>query len=74
MLGIGRVGGILGPIILGAALAADWAAGTLFLAMGIPVLVSGLAVLFLDRRYGTRDGQAAAAVPTPSPAGPSPRT
>jgi AAHS family 4-hydroxybenzoate transporter-like MFS transporter len=70
-LGIGRVGGILGPIILGAALAADWAAGTLFLAMGIPVLVSGLAVLFLDRRYGTRDGQAAAAVPTPSPAEPS---
>jgi AAHS family 4-hydroxybenzoate transporter-like MFS transporter len=53
-LGIGRVGGILGPIVVGAALAAHWSAGAVFYAMAVPVLAAGFAVLYLDRRYKTR--------------------
>jgi MFS transporter, AAHS family, 4-hydroxybenzoate transporter len=53
-LGIGRIGGILGPIIIGAALSAEWSAGPVFYAMAVPVLAAGLAVLVLDRRYGAR--------------------
>jgi MFS transporter, AAHS family, 4-hydroxybenzoate transporter len=53
-LGIGRIGGILGPIVIGAALSAEWSAGAVFYAMAVPVLAAGLAVLVLDRRYGTR--------------------
>jgi AAHS family 4-hydroxybenzoate transporter-like MFS transporter len=53
-LGIGRVGGILGPIVIGAALAAQWSAGAVFYAMAVPMLVAGVAVLLLGRLYGTR--------------------
>ncbi|MCU1628902.1 MAG: tpaK [Pseudonocardia sp.] len=53
-LGIGRVGGILGPIVIGAALAAQWSAGAVFYAMAVPMLVAGVAVLVLGRLYGTR--------------------
>jgi MFS transporter, AAHS family, 4-hydroxybenzoate transporter len=60
-LGVGRVGGILGPIVVGAALAADWSVRTVFFVMGVPVLLAGLAVLVLDRRYGrTREERPAA--------------
>jgi AAHS family 4-hydroxybenzoate transporter-like MFS transporter len=58
-LGIGRIGGILGPIIIGAAIAAEWSAGAVFYAMAVPVLAAGLAVLVLDRRYGTRGAERA---------------
>jgi AAHS family 4-hydroxybenzoate transporter-like MFS transporter len=58
-LGIGRIGGILGPIIVGAAIAAEWSAGAVFYAMAVPVLAAGLAVLVLDRRYGTRAAERA---------------
>lgn len=50
-LGIGRVGGILGPIVVGGALAAQWSARGIFLAMAVPVLAAGLAVLLLHHRY-----------------------
>ncbi|WP_214366163.1 MFS transporter [Pseudonocardia sp. H11422] len=66
-LGIGRVGGILGPIVIGAALAANWSATAVFYAMAVPMLVAGLAVLFLGRRYGTRRSRAADPV-VPAPA------
>jgi AAHS family 4-hydroxybenzoate transporter-like MFS transporter len=58
-LGIGRIGGILGPIIIGAALSAGWSAGAVFYAMAVPVLAAGLAVLVLDRRYGARSAEPA---------------
>jgi AAHS family 4-hydroxybenzoate transporter-like MFS transporter len=57
-LGIGRVGGILGPIVIGAALAAQWSAGAVFYAMAVPMLVAGVAVLLLGRLYGTRRNRA----------------
>lgn len=51
-LGVGRVGGILGPIVVGAALAANWSPSTVFYAMSVPMLAAGLAVLLLGVRYG----------------------
>jgi AAHS family 4-hydroxybenzoate transporter-like MFS transporter len=62
-LGIGRVGGILGPIVIGWALAANWSAGAVFYAMAVPMLVAGLAVLLLGRRYGAGRKDRVAAEP-----------
>ncbi|MGH8417967.1 MAG: MFS transporter [Pseudomonas sp.] len=51
-LGIGRIGGIAGPIVVGAALAVGWSPSAVFYAMAVPMLIAGLLVLFLGRRYG----------------------
>lgn len=51
-LGIGRLGGIAGPLLAGAALGAGWSPNALFYAMSVPMLAAGLAVLVLGRRYG----------------------
>jgi AAHS family 4-hydroxybenzoate transporter-like MFS transporter len=53
-LGVGRVGGILGPIVVGAALARHWSPSAVFYAMSVPMLVAGLTVLALGLRYGRR--------------------
>jgi AAHS family 4-hydroxybenzoate transporter-like MFS transporter len=50
-LGIGRIGGILGPVLLGAALTAGWTPQAAFYVMAGPMLAAGLLVLFLSRRY-----------------------
>jgi AAHS family 4-hydroxybenzoate transporter-like MFS transporter len=49
-LGIGRVGGIAGPLIVGAMLAAGWSHEQLFLTLAIPSAVCGLIVLYLGHR------------------------
>ena len=49
-LGIGRIGGILGPILLGWALMREWPLTTVFYAMAAPMLAAGLLVLFLGAR------------------------
>ncbi|MES4889663.1 MFS transporter [Streptomyces sp. NPDC096012] len=72
-LGIGRVGGILGPIVVGTALAAGWSPSTVFYAMSVPMLAAGLAVVLLGMRYGrSADDSAPSAGPpdaqTPAPA------
>ncbi|HCF1642818.1 MFS transporter [Pseudomonas stutzeri] len=51
-LGIGRIGGIAGPIVVGAALGIGWSPSAVFYGMAIPMLIAGLLVLFLGRRYG----------------------
>jgi AAHS family 4-hydroxybenzoate transporter-like MFS transporter len=51
-LGIGRIGGITGPIVVGAALGMGWSPSAVFYAMAVPMLIAGLLVLFLGRRYG----------------------
>ncbi|GAB3378381.1 MFS transporter [Amycolatopsis echigonensis] len=48
-LGIGRVGGILGPLIIGAALGGGWSAQQVFLALVVPSAVCGALVLYLGR-------------------------
>lgn len=51
-LGIGRIGGILGPILVGLAVAAGWSTTGLFVVMAIPMLVAAVTVLALGRlRY-----------------------
>jgi AAHS family 4-hydroxybenzoate transporter-like MFS transporter len=60
-LGVGRVGGIVGPIVVGAALSMNWSPSGVFYAMSVPMLAAGLAVLLLGRRYG-RQGKLNSAV------------
>jgi AAHS family 4-hydroxybenzoate transporter-like MFS transporter len=49
-LGIGRIGGILGPIVVGFAVAAEWSTTQLFGALAVPMLVAAVTVLALARR------------------------
>ncbi|MFC7511969.1 hypothetical protein ACFQV4_23165 [Streptomyces thermocarboxydus] len=39
-LGVGRVGGILGPILVGAALTLNWSPSAVFYAMAVPMLAA----------------------------------
>lgn len=48
-LGVGRIGEIVGPIAVGAALGMGWSASAVFYAMSVPMLVAGVAVLLLGR-------------------------
>ena len=59
-LGVGRFGGIVGPLVVGAALAADWPEDTVVCVMAFPMTAAGLGILLLGRRYGRRRGTAAA--------------
>lgn len=49
-LGIGRVGGIVGPLVLGSMLSSGWSHEQLFLALAIPSALCGVIVLYLGRR------------------------
>lgn len=49
-LGIGRLGGILGPLVVGAAVAAAWSPAAIFLALSGPMLVCAVLILYLGRR------------------------
>lgn len=61
-LGIGRVGGILGPLVVGAALGGGWRPGSVMTALAVPVLSSGLVILYLGRR-----SRRSAVTPEPAP-------
>jgi AAHS family 4-hydroxybenzoate transporter-like MFS transporter len=49
-LGIGRLGGILGPLVVGAAVSASWSPAAVFLALSGPMLVCAVLILYLGRR------------------------
>lgn len=49
-LGIGRLGGVLGPIVVGAMLTSGWSHGQLFFMLAIPAAVCGLIVAYLGAR------------------------
>lgn len=49
-LGVGRLGGIAGPLILGGMLSAGWTHQQLFLTLAIPSALCGLIVLYLGKR------------------------
>jgi AAHS family 4-hydroxybenzoate transporter-like MFS transporter len=53
-LGIGRLGGVLGPLVVGTALSAGWSAGPVFVALAVPMLLSAPVVLYLGRRSRRR--------------------
>ncbi|MGW0288479.1 MFS transporter [Streptomyces tuirus] len=70
-LGIGRVGGILGPIMVGAALTMNWSPSTVFYAMSVPMLAAGLTVALLGMRYGRSQQGPAQADSAPDTEAPS---
>lgn len=59
-LGIGRVGGIVGPIVVGLGVAAGWSTTQLFTAFAVPMLAAAATVLALaQRRYRDEPAQGA---------------
>lgn len=66
-LGIGRVGGILGPLAVGTAIGAGWSASAVFYALSVPMLLAGLVVLRLGARDRTRSDRG----PVPEPTEPA---
>jgi AAHS family 4-hydroxybenzoate transporter-like MFS transporter len=48
-LGIGRIGSIIGPVLGGFMLSAEWHIPTIFLVGAIPVLIASCAVMVLSR-------------------------
>lgn len=62
-LGIGRLGGIAGPLSAGMLYSAHWTPAEIFRFSAWPVLIAGLAVFVMGRIYGSRP--AAVEVSTP---------
>jgi AAHS family 4-hydroxybenzoate transporter-like MFS transporter len=58
-LGIGRIGGVLGPFVAGLLLTAGWTPSELFYAAAVPVLIGAVAIWLMSQFYG----QAAAQTP-----------
>ncbi|MGA7776197.1 MAG: MFS transporter [Paraburkholderia sp.] len=53
-LGIGRLGGIAGPLVAGMLYSAHWTPADIFRFSAWPVLVAGLSVFVMGRIYGSR--------------------
>jgi MFS transporter, AAHS family, 4-hydroxybenzoate transporter len=49
-LGIGRIGAIIGPVLGGYLLAAQFTPRTLFFLIAVPALMAGLSIFVLGRR------------------------
>jgi AAHS family 4-hydroxybenzoate transporter-like MFS transporter len=52
-LGIGRLGGIGGPLLIGVLLAHQLSAASLFYAAAVPMLLAGSLVMLLGVKYKT---------------------
>jgi AAHS family 4-hydroxybenzoate transporter-like MFS transporter len=52
-LGIGRLGGIGGPLLIGVLLAYQFSAASLFYAAAVPMLLAGILVMLLGIKYKT---------------------
>jgi AAHS family 4-hydroxybenzoate transporter-like MFS transporter len=53
-LGVGRLGGIAGPLVAGMLYSARWTPAEIFRFSAWPVLVAGLGVFVMGRIYGSR--------------------
>lgn len=49
--GIGRIGGVIGPVAAGYAMAAHWRPEWLFYAASAPLALAGLSIAYVNRRY-----------------------
>ncbi|HXI99826.1 MAG TPA: hypothetical protein VNH44_01305, partial [Micropepsaceae bacterium] len=58
-LGIGRIGGVIGPFVAGLLLTAGWTPAQLFYAAAIPMIAGAIAIALMGQFYGN--------VPTPDP-------
>ena len=54
-LGIGRIGGMLGPIFGGFLLSAQLATQFNFLAFAIPCILAAIAILFVQEKYSQKE-------------------
>ncbi|WP_110928176.1 MFS transporter [Bacillus massiliglaciei] len=54
-VGIGRIGAILAPLIIGLLLTADLAPQHAFMAFAIPSFIGGIALLLVQEKYGSFD-------------------
>ena len=52
-LGIGRLGGIGGPLLIGVLMAHQLSAASLFYAAAVPMLLAGILVMLLGIKYKT---------------------
>ncbi len=66
-LGIGRVGSIVGPILGGLMLHAQWDHSSIFLAASVPAFIAAVAVFVMTRTERTRLAQVSAAEALASP-------
>ena len=58
MLGVGRFGAILGPLVAGGLLARGWTGAELFRAAAVPAVISTAAMLALGRALSRSAGEA----------------
>ncbi|OMP66984.1 MFS transporter [Domibacillus epiphyticus] len=54
-LGFGRIGAILAPVLVGLLLAANLAPQNAFMAFAVPSVLGGIALLFVQEKYGSFD-------------------
>jgi AAHS family 4-hydroxybenzoate transporter-like MFS transporter len=57
-LGIGRIGGVIGPFLAGVLLTAGWTPAELFYAASVPMLAGAIAIALMGQFYGSAGGQA----------------
>lgn len=60
-LGIGRIGGVLGPLVVGGLFALQWQVSSIFFVAIVPPIIGALAVLSLGAIAGRRAGEPAVA-------------
>jgi MFS transporter, AAHS family, 4-hydroxybenzoate transporter len=58
-LGIGRIGGVLGPLLVGGLFALNWAVSSIFVIAVIPPIIGAVAVLMLGSTAARRAGEGA---------------
>ena len=54
-VGVGRIGAILAPLVIGLLLATSLAPQSAFMAFAIPSILGGVAFLFVQEKYGSFD-------------------
>lgn len=54
-VGVGRIGSILAPIVIGLLLATNLAPQSAFMAFALPSILGGIALLFVQEKYGSFD-------------------
>lgn len=68
-LGIGRLGGIGGPLLLGALLGLKFEADTIFYAAAVPMLIAGILIVIMGAVYGGPSLRSTPALDTPQAIG-----
>lgn len=51
-LGVGRIGAIIGPLMVGYLLTAGWSSAAVFMATAVPMALGAIAVVAMGRSYG----------------------